>query len=114
MRNIELKIDGEVIVLTARQTAQLKRAVEKETSVPHPKSCGCLLISCNPAGKSTTHPLVVSSITKLSKDKFSGSYTSIARYGYDFSLSDVKMLITTLKEFSAQIWQTAAAELKKV
>ena len=114
MANIELKIDGEVIVLTSQQTAQLKRAVEKETSVPMPKGCGSLLFSCKPAGKDTSYPLVISSHTVMTKNKFPTSYRTIARYGYDMGLTDVKVFIKALKEYAAQIWLTAAKELKNV
>jgi len=110
MGNIELKIDGEVIVLTSSQTAQLKRAVEKETSVPAPKMCGNLTLSCKQAGKQTTYPFVISSsyVVPSPWGRSTGSC------GKDFSLVELKGFIKQLKIYAAQIWATAEKELKNV
>jgi len=110
MGNIELKIDGEVIVLTSSQTAQLKRAVEKETSVPAPKMHGNMTFSCKPAGKNGSYPFVISSTHVLSA---TAGVSSGAR-GYDFGLIDLKSFIRELKKYAAQIWTTAEKELKNI
>lgn len=109
MGNIELKIDGEVIVLTSSQTAQLKRAVEKETSVPPHKIVGGIKMSCKD-GKKGSYPLVLSSTAKVPCDWNAGNNS----YGGDFSLTELKGFIKQLKMFAAQIWTTAEKELKNV
>ena len=109
MGNIELKIDGEVIVLTSQQTEQLKRAVVKETSSPKPLSIGGIKMSCKD-GKKGTYPLVLSSSSKAPCDWNAGN----SSYGGDFSLAELKGFIRQLKIFAAQIWATAEKQLKNV
>lgn len=110
MGNIELKIDGEVIVLTSSQTAQLKRAVEKETAVPLPKNYGSITMSCKTPGKTASYPLVISSNCALSSDTGQASSAK----GRDFSLGELKSFIRELKVYATQIWTTAKKELESV
>ena len=110
MGNIELKIDGEVIVLTSQQTEQLKRAVIKETSVPAPKLFGSLSISCKPGGKSDSYPFVISSVCKTG----SAWGCKANSYGWDMSLTDVKTFIREIKAYAAKIWPTAPQVLGNV
>lgn len=109
MGNIELRIDGEVIVLTSSQTAQLKRAVEKETFVPAPKCCGNMTMSCK-GDKRGTYPLVLSFTAKVPCNWGVGNVS----YGGDYSLGEIKGFIKQLKTYAAQIWATAEKELKNV
>lgn len=106
---IELKIDGEVIVLTSSQTAQLKRAVVKETSVPAPKAYGVFTICCKDGGKKSSYPLVLRSNFRISTAWNVGD-----GYGRDFNLFELKGFIRELKLYAAQIWTTAEEELKNV
>ena len=110
MGNIELRIDGEVIVLTPQQTAQLKRAVEKETSVPPLKSCGNVSLQCKSAGKNSSYPFVISSTYILP----SVWGVRVGSTGRDFSLVELKGFIKDIKTYAAQIWVTAEKELKNV
>lgn len=109
MANIELKIDGEVIVLTSQQTAQLKRAVVKETSTPVPKYCGNFVLHCRKTGNGS-YPLVVVTTAKIPCEWGIGNTS----YGRDFSLNELKGFIKGLKAYAAQIWTTAEIELKNV
>ena len=104
-----MKIDGEVIVLTSSQTAQLKRAVEKETSVPPMKYSGNMRMSCK-GGKKGSYPLVLSTLTKVPCDWNAGN----GLYGGDYALTELKGFIKQLKAYAAQIWTTAEKELKNV
>ena len=108
MRNIELKIDGEVIVLTSQQTAQLKRAVEKETSVPAPKSNGNMTMSCKTGGIKTSYPFVLSSSCLLpSGAKPTTSLTTDSSHkGRDFNQAELKRFITALRVYAKIIWPT--------
>ena len=110
MGNIELKIDGEVIVLTPQQTEQLKRAVVKETSMPAPKTCGNLTLSCKTTGKKASYPLMITSSCRTPAS-WGGP---VGSYGKDFSLIELKGFIRNLKLYAAQIWSTATTELKNV
>ena len=110
MGNIELKIDGEVIVLTSQQTAQLKRAVVKETSVPNPKNCGNITLYCKEGGKKGSYPLAIVSSYKVPCAWGIGN----TLYGRDFNLLELKGFIKSIKAFAAQIWTTAEKELKNV
>lgn len=110
MGNIELKIDGEIIVLTSQQTAQLKRAVEKETSVPTPKTCGNITLSCKLAGKNSSYPFVISA-TYILPTVWG---TKPGSTGRDFTLEELKGFIKDIKAYAAQIWVTAEKELKNV
>jgi len=110
MGNVELKIDGEVIVLTSQQTEQFKRAIKKETSVLPARQCGGLRITHKPCGTKSAYPLVISSSLKLTSQW--GCPPN--HYGYDLSLSDVVQFIKALKEEAAKVWSTAAKELKSV
>ena len=109
MGNIELRIDGEVIVLTSQQTEQLKKAVIKETSVPVSQNICGILMSCKD-GKKGSYPLVLSSNAKVPCNWNAGNYSC----GGDFSLNELKGFIKKLKAFAAQIWTTAEKELKNV
>ena len=112
MANIELKIDGEVIVLTSQQTAQLKRAIKKETevSVPPPRYYGNLLVSCHPNGPKSSYPLLITSCYKVDTTwKCPPNHC-----GYNLGLEDVKNFIEILKEQAAKIWKTAEKELKNI
>jgi len=110
MGNIELKIDGEVIVLTPQQTEQLKRAVVKETSVPAVKSCGNISLYCKKAGIKGSYPLVIASSYKVPCTWGIGNILQ----GRDFSLTELKTFIKDIKAYAAQIWATAEKELKNV
>ena len=110
MGNIELRIDGEIIVLTSSQTAQLKRAVEKETSVLAPKTCGKISLFCKEGGNKGSFPLVIVSSYKVPCAWGVGN----TLYGRDFSLVELKSFIKNLKAYAAQIWTTAEKELKNV
>lgn len=112
MRNIELKIDGEVIVLTSQQTEQLARAIKKETSVPAPKLYGSFTFCCKEAGKKTAYPFVLKSSAQAPSSCNVGSVGT--GYGRDFSLLELKGFIKELKLYAAQIWTTAEKELKSV
>jgi hypothetical protein len=109
MGNIELRIDGEVIVLTSQQTAQLKRAVEKETSAPEKLHAGSNILLCCKETKGT-YPLVISSSTAIPSEYG----VATGKYGGDFSLYELKGFIKNLKAYAAQIWTTAEKELKNV
>ena len=110
MGNIELRIDGEVIVLTSQQTAQLKRAVVKETSTLVPKYCGNIVLHCKKTGTKGSYPLVVATTAKIPCEWGVGNTS----YGKDFSLTELKGFIIDLKAYAAQIWTTAEKELKNV
>lgn len=109
MKNIELKIDGEVIVLTSHQTEQLRKAIVKETSVaPMPKTCGNITLSCKP--NESTYPFVISSagIVPVSWGVNTDSK------GRDFSLWELKGFIRDIKAYATQVWDYAEKDLKNV
>ena len=112
MGNIELKIDGEVIVLTSQQTEQLKRAVVKEISVVAPKNCGSISLFCKETGNKGSYPLVIAAAGPHKVPCSWGVGNNL--YGRDFSLMEVKTFIKDIKAYAAQIWTTAAKELKNV
>ena len=106
MGNIELKIDGEVIVLTSQQTAQLKRAVEKETSIPAPKSNGNMIMSCKTGGIKTSYPFVLSSSCVLppGSEPTTSLTSNSSHRGRDFNQTELKRFITILKTYAKTIW----------
>jgi len=105
---MEIKIDGQTIVLTSAQTAQFKKAVLKETSVPDPQSCGNYTLHCKKA--KGNYPFVMSTSVPAPINWGIGE----KRYGKDFSLQELKTFIQNLKKYAAQIWTTAEKELKNV
>jgi len=102
MANIELKIDGEVIKLTSQQTAQLKRAVEKETKVPAPKAYGNMVMSCKTV--KSTYPFVLSSSAALPSSAKLKACDFTNHRGRDFSQTELKSFIAELRAYAKTIW----------
>ncbi|GAG53772.1 unnamed protein product [marine sediment metagenome] len=104
MGNIELKVDGEIIVLNSQQTAQLKKAVQKETSDPQPMNCGNIVISCKAGGVECAYPFVLSSAYMLPPGCKPSSSPLTNHRGRDFNQAELKTFITRLKTFAKIIW----------
>ena len=105
---MEIKIDGQTIVLSPAQAEQFKKAVLKETSVPASKQCGNLTLHCKkPKG---TYPFIISTSALVPPTWGIGE----RKYGKDFSLCELKTFIKNVKAYAALIWTTAEKELKNV
>ena len=104
MGNIELKIDGEVIVLTSQQTEQLKRAVVKETGTPAPKSCGSMIMSWKL--EKGSYPFVLSSSGPLPSGAkpLSIAIDWSGHRGRDFNQTELKSFIAQLRAYAKTIW----------
>ena len=107
---MEIKIDGQTIVLTPVQAEQFKKAVLKETALPGPRHCGNTVLHCKNTGRNGSYPLVMISSHKVPCEWGCGNIS----YGRDFSLTELKGFIKDIKAYAAKIWTTAEKELENV